>query len=342
MTTRCFALLALGLSACGPTAPAGDGDGGSLASADGGLELEHADASCGEQTSEIEIVEATTPDLLIVLDRSGSMSSPINPLNPFAPSKWSIMKSTLNSIATTYEAEIRMGLSSFPSDTSCGVAQGTDVDVDLNAQQEIATYLDDHGPQGQTPAHLALQSALAIFQSLPSNPAGQYVLFATDGVPNCVDSDEDAGDETVAAVEALAMEGIPTYVLGFGDIFGLDPGILDDAALAGGVVKAGGPPHYYHANSASDLEMALESIASGILVPSCSFEITEDPPDPDLVTVSLGGDPVPRDPQHESGWDYDPDDPGIITFYGDYCSSIQDGSAGEASFVFGCPGPTID
>jgi hypothetical protein len=338
MRTLFLSFVALVLAACGPTAgDAADGGGGG-GGGDGGGTGGHVDASCGEQTTPIELVEAKTPDLLIVLDRSGSMSGSIS---LFGPSKWSIMKDALTSITNSFQADIRFGLSAFPNDEACGVGSVPDVALDLNNKDSIVTFMQDNGPLGSTPAHPALQAALTTFQGLPPNPGGQYVLFATDGAPNCADTG-DAGALTVDAVEALATAGISTYVLGFGDAFGFDSSVLNDAALAGGVPKDNGPPYYYHAQDATALQDALDTIAQGILKPSCSFEITEDPPDPDLVTVKLGDSAVPRDPNHQDGWDYDPDNPGFITFYGGYCDSIESGNAGEASFVFGCPGPQIE
>ena len=114
-----------------------------------------------------------------------------------------------------------------------------------------------------------------------------------------------------------------------------------DAALAGGVPKPGGPPHYYHAESAADLEAALDAIAGGIVVPSCEYELTELPPDPDAVTVTIDGVPVPRSTSHTDGWDYSPDE-SHITFFGSYCEQIQSGASGSVGFSYGCPGPVID
>jgi hypothetical protein len=164
-------------------------------------------------------------------------------------------------------------------------------------------------------------------------------LFATDGEPNC--SAGDPAAETVAAVTALANAGIKTYVIGF-DAGGFgDDSVLNDSALAGQVPKPGGPPHYYAANSASELQMALDAIAGGVIIPSCSFTLASAPPDPDNVTVTLNGMVVPRSTAHTNGWDYYPDAM-TITFFGTYCDMIQSGSAVEVSFVYGCPGPVID
>jgi hypothetical protein len=345
------------LAACGPTPGADDGDGhgdgGAAGDVDGGGTPlvdgagpgPQADAAgCGQQEEDIEVINnGDPPDLLIVLDRSGSMSSPADPFNLFGPTMWDVMVSALQTITAANDGNIRFGLAVYPTHDECGVAPGTEVAIGDNTAAAISSWLGSNGPDGWTPSHTALANALEVYQSIPVNPEGRYVLFATDGAPNCGGGDPEttSNAETVAAVEALAQAGISTYVLGFGSLFGLDTPNLNECALAGGVPKPGGPPHYYHAANADELDQALEQIAGGIIVPSCSYTLASLPPDPDLVTVTIDGEVVPRSPSHTNGWDYHPDE-WTITFFGDYCDQIESGAAGNVRFAFGCPGPVID
>ncbi len=335
--------------ACGPSVgdgasdASGQGSDGSGATTDATV---YSDASsCGAQTEEIPLVElGDPPDLLIVLDKSGSMSLPIDLFDFLGPTKWDVMEDALVDIANSYNMNIRFGLTAFPADGDvCGINSGADVAINIGNAAAINSWLGNHSPDGSTPAHLSLQNAASIYAGLPVNAAGQYVLFATDGEPNCggnpIDPETGSGTETVAAVQALNTQGIGTFVLGFGDTFGF-AGILNDAAQAGGHAKPGGPPYYYAANDAASLQAALLAIAGGIVVPTCSFTVTETPPDPDLVTVTIEGTPIPRDPGHNNGWDYHPD-ANTITFFGDACDAVQEGQT-SVSFVFGCPGPIVD
>ncbi len=356
------ALLACAVWACGPTDSGGGFDGGGNnidgsndPSIDGATFADSSippDSSCGSQEEPIELIEnGDPPDLLIVLDRSGSMNLPpgLIPI-PGQPTKWQIMKQALSDIMIAKDANINFGLTVFPSvgaaDPICGVTPGIDVDIAPTNASMINSWLGPQSADGNTPAHLSLQDALAIYNSLPVNPAGRYVLFATDGLPNCGGSppnpDTDSDTETVAAVTALANAGINTYVLGFGLNLpiGIPAGVLDDAAVAGQVPKPGGPPHYYEANDATQLEQALNDIAGGIIVPTCEYSLASAPPDPDLVTVTIDGTPVPKDPNHNNGWDYHPD-ASTITFFGSYCTQIQSGAAANVRFTFGCPGPIV-
>jgi len=333
-------------AACGPTG-SGTGDDTSGDDAvdepDASPGVDRPDAavtSCGAQTEQIAVENlGDPPDLLVVLDRSGSMSSPIPAFPPTFVTKWSIMTTALNNLASNYQDNIRFGLLEFPTDDDCAVDGGTAVrvPVDLNQAPEIAAYFSNRGANGNTPAQLGLAAALAHYNTIPVNPAGRFVLFATDGEPNC--STGDPAAETVAAVTALASAGIKTYVLGFGGGFA-DDGVLEDSAIAG-LVPRPTSPRYYEADSAAELATVFDTIAGGIVVPSCSYALDEAPPEPDNVTVTLNGTAVPRSPSHGDGWDYHPDAM-TITFFGSYCDSITGGAVAEVSFVYGCPGPVVD
>src|SRR5262249_53084843 len=185
---------------------------------------------------------------------------------------------------------------------------------------------------------VALGSALTYYNQIPVNTAGRYVLFATDGLPNCLGGvpDAESNDATVAAVTALHNAGIPTFVLGFG-LGPIPVGVLDQAAVAGGKPKPGFP-RFYEANNANELSMALDAIAGGIIVPSCSYQLQSAPPDPMNVTVTINGVPVPRSTMHTNGWDYYPDMM-TITFFGSYCSQIMAGPRHQHAGVSTAPAP---
>ncbi len=343
-------VLALAFAACGPT-PQGNGDDDDDTDAAGGgidattdlTDADLTDSSCGAQNTPIAVENlGDPPDLLVVLDRSGSMSGPIPSFPPNFTPKWTIMRDALNALAGDLQDNIRFGLAEFPTNDDCAVDNGAAVRVpiDLNQAPEIMQYFASRSANGNTPAHLGLQAALAHYNSITPNPAGRYVLFATDGEPNCAADAATAATQTVAAVTALANAGIKTYVLGFGGGF-VDDSVLNNAAVAGQVPRAGGPPHYYAANSAAELNAVLDQIAGGIIVPSCSYALASVPPNPDDVTVTLDGMVVPRSTQHTNGWDYHPDAM-TITFFGTYCAQIMSGAIANVSFVYGCPGPVID
>jgi hypothetical protein len=140
-------------------------------------------------------------------------------------------------------------------------------------------------------------------------------------------------------VANLYTAGIKTFVLGFGT-FGLNTGVLDDAASAGGEPKQNVSPKFYEASNATDLQAAMNAIAGGVIVPSCTFALQATPPNSDDVTVTVNGNVVPRNPGHTDGWDYYPD-PMTITFFGSYCDTIKMGANTDVKFVYGCQGPIL-
>lgn len=344
--------LALLVAACGPSGKkggpgnspdGGPGSGSNTPDAPPQVQADAGpDASCGAQESQIGVVNlGDPPDLLVVLDRSGSMTEPPVTFPPVFDSKWNIMKTALEQITAAQDINIHFGLLEFPSDDNCSADANPEVAIASGSHVGFDAYFATRLPNGNTPAHIALGSALNYYSMIPVNMAGRYVLFATDGLPNCLNGDGNmtSYNETVAAVAGLYASGIKTFVLGFGT-FGLNTGVLNDAAVAGGEAKPG-TTKFYEANNAADLQTALNAIAGGIIVPSCSFSLTSPPPDPNNVTVEINGAAVPRSTMHTMGWDYYPDSM-TITFFGSYCDEIKMGAMTDVKFLYGCPGPIID
>lgn len=90
------------------------------------------------------------------------------------------------------------------------------------------------------------------------------MILLTDGISFC-GSVGDTSPEAVQAVIDLnnANPSVKTFVVV------IVPGPLDvdynNMAIAGGVPKASGPPHYYGVNSETDLATAFDTIAGIIL-----------------------------------------------------------------------------
>lgn len=338
LAPRLFAIVLI--SACGPSVGFdGEGDGDSGGDQGPGGPFEPYPENCGAQTEAIPARNVgDPPDLLVVMDRSVTMDAPIDPFNPNGPDRLSAMGDALAAVAADYDENIHFGLSVFPTAAQCDVAPGTAVPIAPRNAGALIDYFSGLEAGGGTPAHLALENAAAVYAGRAANPAGRYVLFATDGVPGC-GGNQDPAALTIAAIRDLAAAGVQTFVLAFGGVE-LPTEFLDEAALAGGVPRASGSP-YYQVGGADDLDAALSEIAGGAFVPSCSYALDSTPPDPELVTVTIDGVTVPRDPAREGGWDYAPDD-STITFFGAACDLIEDGGARNVSFVYGCPGPVVD
>ncbi|MEM1436575.1 MAG: VWA domain-containing protein [Pseudomonadota bacterium] len=99
-------------------------------------------------------------------------------------------------------------------------------------------------PRGQTPIALALERAGQDFAGLEADRA---VVLVTDGIESC-------GGDPVSAARALAADGVPVHVIGFG--LGNDKD-EDTASLEAIAEAAGG--RFVTAGSADELKKALEA-----------------------------------------------------------------------------------
>lgn len=307
------------------------------------------DAGCEATTPLGATIIGDPPDMLLTVDISGSMCSPL--VDTFPPSmttKLSIMRAALDALVTSKDARINFGMMLFPGDNACGAGTVRNPIMPRNGAAIRSTLggltTDFFGcaltHQGATPTHTSIDAARAYYGTIPVNPVGRFVLLATDGLPNCGAPTPDGGteqtvDETVAAIEALRADGIVTYVLGFGADFSGGEAALMRMATAGGT----GAP--YNARSAAELDVALDAIAAAIIPPSCEVMLDGPARDPRLFQVRFDGGPlIPRNEAHTSGWDYDAAS-NVITFYGPECERVRSGDVASVEVDFGCPGPLI-
>ena len=180
-------------------------------------------------------------DVVIVLDRSGSMSS---------SSKWAYAKTAVNTLTTKFKTAMNFALMLFPGPAgSCSTAI-MDVPVAANNAGKIQWKLNSTGPTGMTPMAAALTACRGYMAGMKV-PKKRYVLLITDGSPNCNPSNP------IPPVQQLAGMGIKTFVVGFGS--GVNASMLNNLANAGGTAKAGGTK-YYQANNSTDLQKVLSTI----------------------------------------------------------------------------------
>jgi hypothetical protein len=367
VTVRVSCLVFVSILACSAPGSGSRGDGGSGGRFDAGSrpltdgqamfpdrgpfvpwDAGDPEAGCMATTPVEATIVGDPPDLLIVMDISGSMCSPIFAFPPTMETKMQIMKMALTGLTTRMDARINFGLMTYPGDGECGAGNIRN-DIAVRNAGPINTTIGaiPHdlftcalANPGATPTHLSIDAAREYYRTIPVNPIGRYALLATDGLPNCGPPLPDGGteetvDETVAAITALSADGIRTFVIGFGADFTGDPGALMRMATAGGT----GMP--YAAMSAADLDAALDAIAAEVIVPSCTVELDGPVRDPALFRVSFdGGAPIPRNPGRTSGWDYDAAT-NTITFYGADCARVERGEVTNIDVDFGCPGPLI-
>ncbi|HTA19816.1 MAG TPA: vWA domain-containing protein [Polyangia bacterium] len=294
--------------------------------------------NCGLQQYGLQNVP---PDLLIVLDKSGSMANDQTD-TPCArgvacQSKWADMTAGINMVVAQTDTTIRWGLKYFSTDGNCGVAAGAAVPIAANNAAAIAGSIMMSMPKGNTPTAAAVASGATYLMSL-TDPNPKYILLATDGEPNCGAGARKTGDSDAAGAEAAvtmaAAAGIPVFVVGVGNVDSAHM-TLNALATNGGRPQTGDPAFYPVTNTA-DLVSVLTKIGGQIA--SCSFSLGKAPPDPTNIAVYADG--VRLAQSMTNGWEYGA---GMtsVELYGAACDNVKSKATKDVQAVFGCPGVVI-
>jgi hypothetical protein len=288
---------------------------------------------CRGEVVQAELREA---NMLIVLDRSGSMWEGTDGHSnvPWEETKWYIALSAIDGLLSAVTGPVNLGLVLFPHSeatacTGCDSAQACMpgnvlVDVGPDTGDAIRDELDSILPECCTPTGATLSSYLG-YEPLADPDADNYILLIADGRETC-------GGDAIAAAAALRAQDPPvrTYAIGFGG--GVDPVELSEIAKAGGTAREG-EPAYYQADDAGELETALADITVEAF--SCIHRVEGPPLDPDAVRVYIDGELLPRDPERELGWDYDRER-NELSFHGPVCEALQAGEIGDLAYVQSC------
>ena len=305
----------------------GPGAGGS----GGGGSTGTADASCGSVTSNTSHVAA---DILLVLDRSGSMDYSIladSNCNGVAgcTARWPALTSAVDAALASTASSINWGLKLYSSTgNGCTVSNGVEVPISTTAQAAIPTLIGNTTPGGNTPTAQSIQAATAYLKTV-TDGNNHVILLATDGEPTCAPGSSSSSTSnvqgTVDAITAADQAGFPVYVIGIGP----SVGNLDNFA------QAGGTGHYYPASSPADLTSAFAAISQAVT--TCTFVSPTAPPDPNKVTVYLDKNLVPKDATN--GWSFGATSKTII-LNGTTCAAVTSGAASTVQLLFGCAGST--
>ena len=316
-------------------------------------DLEEEEPTCAESAiSTVEVV----PDVLILLDRSGSMMTDI-PVPPYRPLWHIITSSILQIVESPRDDQVWFGLMSFPG-PSCGCTHPEPEEIHVGpmpgAYEAIRDAFTGLEVCGGTPIARSLQSAGSFLMTSTSEHP-RYVLLATDGAPNCnplLDPDtctctspigclggEWCLDEeaTYAALDLMCEAGIKTFVLGMMGWTYEYHWVLENMALHGCTHR------YYAADDPEAIDEALDDIMR--YVADCNVGVRcSRIPDPDLVNFYLrpGGDVIPRSLEHETGWDWvepctEGEGVGQVAFFGEHCEHLLATGLDGVRGTHGCP-----
>ena len=203
------------------------------------------------------------PNLVIVLDKSGSMTeSPSGGTAPPGGSKWDLAKVALKELLKTYDGQLPIGIGLFASDSGCGAAR-LDVPPDYDTAAKISALIDANQPNSSTPTSESITSISK--EAVLHDPSrGQFMLLLTDGVPSCAASEPTASINAITAAR-MQSPSITTFVLGFGALPGSAATAMDNMAVAGGAPSVGTPKKFYTAEDLTSLKASLEKIFAVVL-----------------------------------------------------------------------------
>jgi hypothetical protein len=316
------------------------GTGTGTGSGRAGSSAPNADGpNCGQSQYGLENIP---PDLLIILDKSGSMAQQADgtacPRGGGAcpTAKWPQMTAALEQVVMQTQGTIRWGLKYFANNGTCGVDPGAAVPVaPMNAAPIIAS-IGNTNPGGSTPTRLAEASGAMYLMGL-TDPNPKFILLATDGLPNCAPGAPNGDSDAMGAEQAVldaAMAGFPTFVVGVGDVTDAVT-TLTQMAINGGRPQVAAP-RYYPVSTTADLVAVLGTIGGQIT--SCSFNLGKVPPDPNNIAVLGDGKQIPKDPAN--GWSYGA---GMtsIQLNGTACDNVKNKTVKNIQAIFGCPGEVI-
>lgn len=224
------------------------------------------------------VVDASceAPDMLVILDRSDSMSSPVGTQG----TRISLAISAIEKITQApTDTALRFGFQTLPAIGGAECSTQLVVPIGTGNGATITNALATMNPQLDygTPIGGALTSALATFSKNKDPERKQYVLLVTDGGECCSCN---TNDYDVGIAQQLQAAGVETFVVGFGGDD--DPVLLNDLACAGhtasnfatscactnGACKASASinasttPLYFKASDGTGLKQALASIAN--------------------------------------------------------------------------------
>jgi len=309
-----------------------------------------SDACMSVCAAESHVPSMLPPDLLIVLDKSGSMNEStdnmMNCLPPTCDSKWVQVTAAINNVVGATAAKVNWGLKYFGdgsgNDLACGVSANVAVGIAANNAAPISQSIAMTTPGSNTPTRAGVAMAVEYLKTL-KDPNPKYILLATDGQPNCAASTggrrgggattpDDAA--AIAAVKAAFTAGFPTFVVGI-SLGGDSLDTLNSMAKEGGVPSTGATAFYSVAGT-NDLVKALESITGQIATCNYPLAAASATNDPNSLTVHLNGKTVPQDPVN--GWDYTSPAHTAIKLFGSSCDAVTHDAKSKVEVFYACVG----
>lgn len=215
------------------------------------------------------------PNVMLVVDRSGSMDLPAPGCTDDCPSRWEALMS-LAPVVHELGTSTRAGLTLYPDSSGGCEMSRIDVPIGEGTGDAILGELAAVSPDGKTP----LADALTLIRTegrVQDPYRDNMVILITDGVPSCR-----AAASSVTAAGRLADDGVQLHVISFADEFFGGTEILSEIAAEAHATS--GPDNYHEATSIEGLLARLQRVTASL--DTCAFAMDEALPASVTVTVN--------------------------------------------------------
>jgi hypothetical protein len=229
-------------------------------------------------------VSYVPPNLVFVLDKSGSMTS--NSIG--GQTRWALLHDVVSAVTAEFEGRVKFGSKLYPSaSTGCSVNQGVDVAPTVTFSQNIANGdIPARGASFQSTALTPLYDGVRFAGDwLKANLVGEtkgLILVADGQISGSCNGDSTQANNYIRDLHDNF--GIPTFVVGI-DISGTADTDMRNYAQSGG--RPGPGNTYYNSTNQQALFDAMNAIVESIV--TCEIDLGSAPPFPELTEILVDG-----------------------------------------------------
>jgi hypothetical protein len=306
-------------------------------------------------------LERYSVDMMLIVDRSGSMAYNIDGTSQVPPRKWDDLYGALGATLPGIQTSVNIGAYAFPerfagtSVGGCALSSAIDLYPGPNQAGDVLALFTNTDPNGGTPTAGAIQLVGDMLVPRISRTHTEVMVLATDGGPNCnasldvstcacssptppcKDPEQCLDDKrAVKVIASYAARGVPTYVIGLDSATQpSERSALSEMAVAGGRPNtAPGQPAYYSVEQVDQVNAAFAAITRSIA--RCALATPSRPSDPSAIEIQIDGATVPRDASHRNGWDWNDPSFGQVALFGAACDKLASPSASAVAVVNSC------
>jgi hypothetical protein len=176
--------------------------------------------------SQVTVGQCETPNVLLLLDRSGSMLD---------DNKWMQAQEAIEGVFFQFIDQLRFGVLFFPWMDACGVgADAYRIPFGTFSEESASVAFSEATPErtALTPLAGALDRGRQILEELNEINRNQIIILLTDGVETCHEPEARRPSAPVEAAQLAADAGFTVYTVGFGSL--VSTRILRSIAEVGG------------------------------------------------------------------------------------------------------------